>query len=120
MPADLIVLNAKIYTMDPARPVAAGLAIRDRKFLAVGGAAELEGLRGPQTQVIDLNGRTVLPGLCDAHIHFSGYALAGQNNAGGAVAARARLEPGFMARPPLSHPPRPGRSDAAAPRFAAR
>jgi hypothetical protein len=75
MPADLIITNAKIYTMDPARPIASGLAIRDRKFLAVGDATELAGVDGPQTRVIDLGGQSILPGLCDSHIHFSGYAL---------------------------------------------
>jgi predicted amidohydrolase YtcJ len=75
MPADLIVMNAQIYTMDQTRPTAAALAVRDGKFLAVGDPTGLEGLRGPNTQVIDLRGQAVLPGLCDAHIHFSQYAL---------------------------------------------
>lgn len=74
MPADLIVTNAKIYTMDPARPEASALAVRDGRFLAVGQAQEMEALRGPRTRVLDLGGQPVLPGLCDAHIHFSGYA----------------------------------------------
>jgi predicted amidohydrolase YtcJ len=61
--------------MDPHQPLASALAVRDGKFLAVGQAGDLETLAGPQTQVIDLKGQTVLPGLCDAHIHFSSYAL---------------------------------------------
>ncbi|MEZ4869749.1 MAG: amidohydrolase [Caldilineaceae bacterium] len=75
MPADLIVTNATIYTMDPACPVANALAVRDHKFLAVGDPATVTALRGPQTQVLDLAGASVLPGLCDAHIHFTHYAL---------------------------------------------
>jgi predicted amidohydrolase YtcJ len=75
MPADLIVLNAHIHTLDPSCPHATALAVRDGRFLAVGQDAEVTELRGPETRVIDLNGRSVLPGLCDAHIHFTAYAL---------------------------------------------
>jgi len=75
MSADLIVTNAKIYTMDPAHPTAEAFAVRDGKFLAVGAAAELEAYRSPNTEVRDLGGASVLPGLCDAHIHFTYYAL---------------------------------------------
>lgn len=75
MSADLIITNATIYTMDPALPTAEAFAIRDGKFLAVGSAAEVDIHRGPQTEVLDLNGAPVLPGLCDAHIHFTHYAL---------------------------------------------
>ncbi len=75
MSADLIITNATVYTMDPNQPTAAAFAVRDGKFLAVGRAAEMESHRGPQTQVLDLQGAPVLPGLCDAHIHFTYYAL---------------------------------------------
>lgn len=75
MPADLIITNAAVYTMDPNQPTATAFAVRDGKFLAVGAAAEIDSLRGPQTQVLDLEGAPVLPGLCDAHIHFTHYAL---------------------------------------------
>lgn len=75
MSADLIITNATIYTMNAAQPNAAAFAVRDGKFLAVGDAAALDALRGPHTQVLDLNGAPVLPGLCDAHIHFTHYAL---------------------------------------------
>jgi len=75
MPADIIVTNATIYTVDPAQPTAEALAIRDGKFLAVGRTAEIEAHRGPQTRILDLGGQTVLPGLCDAHIHFTYYAV---------------------------------------------
>jgi len=75
MSADLIITNAQIYTMDPAQPTAEAFAVRDGKFLAVGSAAEIDAQRGPKTEVIDLQGASVLPGLCDAHIHFTHYAL---------------------------------------------
>ncbi|MCB0110107.1 MAG: amidohydrolase, partial [Caldilineaceae bacterium] len=75
MTADLIITNATIYTMDPAQPTAEAFAIRDGKFLAVGAAPDIDAHRGPQTKVVDLRGAPVLPGLCDAHIHFTHYAL---------------------------------------------
>jgi predicted amidohydrolase YtcJ len=75
MSADLIITNATIYTADPAQPTARALAVRDSKFLAVGDATTIDALRGPQTSVIDLAGAPVLPGLCDAHLHFTHYAL---------------------------------------------
>ncbi len=75
MSADLLITNATIYTMDPAQPTAEAFAVRDGKFLAVGSSAEIESHRGPNTEVIDLQGAPVLPGLTDAHIHFTHYAL---------------------------------------------
>jgi predicted amidohydrolase YtcJ len=75
MSADLIVTNATIYTMDPTQPTATACAVRDGKFLAVGSAAEIAAHRGPNTEMLDLQGAPVLPGLTDAHIHFTYYAL---------------------------------------------
>jgi len=75
MSADLIITNATVYTMDPQHPTATAFAIRDGKFLAVGNAEAMAAHRGPQTQVLDLQGSPVLPGLIDAHIHFTHYAL---------------------------------------------
>ena len=75
MPADLIITKANIYTADPSHPHATSLAVRDGKFLVVGNEAEVEAVRGPQTRVLDLAGKLILPGLCDAHIHFTNYAL---------------------------------------------
>jgi hypothetical protein len=68
-PAEVIVVNGRIATMDPARPAAAAAAIRDGRFLAVGDDREVLAHRGPGTRVIDLRGRTVIPGLNDSHIH---------------------------------------------------
>lgn len=75
MPADLVVTNAQVYTMDPDRPTAEAFAVRAGKFLQVGPMAEIEALIGPHTKVINLKGAPVLPGLTDAHIHFTHYAL---------------------------------------------
>ncbi|MCR9255300.1 MAG: amidohydrolase [Alphaproteobacteria bacterium] len=67
--ADLILLNARITTMDPQRPEASALAIKDGRFVAVGGEADVRGLQGPFTQVIDGKGKRVIPGLIDSHTH---------------------------------------------------
>jgi predicted amidohydrolase YtcJ len=68
-PADTVLLNGKLVTLDAARPRAEAIAIRDGRILAVGGSADIEGLAGPATRRIDLAGRTVIPGLIDSHIH---------------------------------------------------
>jgi len=69
-PADVIITNAKIATQDMDRSFAAALAIKDDKFIAVGTVAEVMAHRGPRTTVIDANGRTVIPGLNDSHLHL--------------------------------------------------
>ncbi|HTR89139.1 MAG TPA: amidohydrolase family protein, partial [Solirubrobacteraceae bacterium] len=68
--AELIVRRGQILTMDPRAPFAEALALGGGRVLAVGSEAELEGLRGTTTRVIDAAGATVLPGLIDAHGHF--------------------------------------------------
>src|SRR5882762_1695552 len=69
-PADTILINGRIATLAPRAPAASALAIRGGNIAAVGSAADIEGLRGPDTQVIDAGGRTVIPGLNDGHTHF--------------------------------------------------
>jgi predicted amidohydrolase YtcJ len=66
---DHLLLNGNLVTMDPRRPRAEAVALRDGKFLAVGSTDEMAALAGNRTTVTDLGGRTVLPGLIDAHIH---------------------------------------------------
>jgi len=68
-PADLLVTNARVHTLDERQPRAEAFAVRDGRFVAVGGAAELAGWRGPRTRVIDAGGATVIPGLNDSHAH---------------------------------------------------
>jgi len=69
--ANLIIKNAKIITVDPKKPIAWGVAIRDGCFLALlDDNGDLEGLVGPETYVIDAHQRTVIPGLNDSHIHI--------------------------------------------------
>ncbi|MEO1001219.1 MAG: amidohydrolase family protein, partial [Pseudomonadota bacterium] len=67
--ADLVLLNGRVTTMDPARPEASALAIRDGVFVAVGGEDAVRPLIGPFTQVIDARGQRVIPGLNDSHTH---------------------------------------------------
>ncbi|HEX8399981.1 MAG TPA: amidohydrolase [Pyrinomonadaceae bacterium] len=67
--ADLIVFNAKIATQDERRQFAAALAIKDGKFICVGREREAMRFKGDETQVIDANKRTIIPGLNDSHTH---------------------------------------------------
>lgn len=73
--ADLVVTNARILTMDPARPAAEALAVRGDRIVAVGSAQDVEGLRGPGTRGVDAGGRVVLPGFIDAHTHLVQYGM---------------------------------------------
>jgi predicted amidohydrolase YtcJ len=68
--ADKILLNGKIVTVDDRFSIAEALAVRGQRVVAVGSNAEIERLRGASTQVIDLQGRTVIPGLIDNHSHW--------------------------------------------------
>jgi predicted amidohydrolase YtcJ len=67
--ADTIVTNAKIATMDPARPQASAVAVRNGEFVAVGTEEEVMTSRGPTTRIIDAKGHTMIPGLHDSHLH---------------------------------------------------
>lgn len=71
-PADLIVTNARIYTVDDAHPFVSALAVRQGKVQFVGSVREALHLRGPSTRVLDAAGRTVVPGIVDAHAHLFG------------------------------------------------
>ena len=68
--APLILFNGCFHTVDRENPQASAVAIQDGKFLAVGDADEVMRHRTPGSQVIDLNGRTVIPGLNDSHLHL--------------------------------------------------
>ncbi|HYO47420.1 MAG TPA: amidohydrolase family protein [Gemmatimonadota bacterium] len=74
--ADLIVINAVIYTMDVGVPTAEALAIQGGHVVAVGDTGSIARFRGPGTQVIDAGGKVVLPGLIDAHAHVMGLGRA--------------------------------------------
>ncbi|MCO7593810.1 MULTISPECIES: amidohydrolase [Pseudomonas] len=70
MTADLILFNGRLHTVDPEKPSATAVAIKDGRFIAVGSDAEAMALRGAATRTIDLNRRTVVPGLNDSHLHL--------------------------------------------------
>ena len=67
--ADLVLLNGQVATVDSADSVQQALAIQGDHFVAVGSSDAIAGWIGPDTRVIDVGGRTVLPGLIDSHIH---------------------------------------------------
>jgi len=69
MDAELILVNGRIRTLGKGKPEVSAMAIRDGRFLVVGTDAEVMAIRGNGTQVIDLKGRTVIPGLNDSHTH---------------------------------------------------
>ena len=69
-PADTLLVNGRIATLDKRNSMASALAIRGDSIAGVGSEADLAHLKGPNTNVIDLAGRTVIPGLNDAHTHF--------------------------------------------------
>ncbi len=67
--ADMILLNGKIRTVDAAFATAEAVAIRDGRFIAVGDSESVGLHAGPDTEILDLGGRTAIPGLIDSHIH---------------------------------------------------
>lgn len=73
--ADLIMVDGDVLTVDADFSVARAVAVRDGRILAVGGNAEIEALAGPRTRVIDLAGRTVLPGINDSHLRGATWGL---------------------------------------------
>ena len=66
---DVIYYNGRIATLDPARPAASAVAVKDGKFEAVGASDDIRALAASGTRSIDLKGRFVVPGLIDAHTH---------------------------------------------------
>ncbi|HXJ38829.1 MAG TPA: amidohydrolase, partial [Bryobacteraceae bacterium] len=68
--ADLVVINARIHTVDPKTPTATAMAVRDSRIVAIG--ADVSKFRGPATKIIDAKGATVIPGLIDSHGHVAG------------------------------------------------
>jgi predicted amidohydrolase YtcJ len=73
--AELALINGKIITVDSQDSVAEALAVRGGKIIRVGDNNVVEGLMGSGTTVVDLKGKTVLPGFIDSHVHASGAGL---------------------------------------------
>jgi predicted amidohydrolase YtcJ len=76
-PPDVIYVNGNIHTLDAGRPRAEALGVAGDRIVAVGSNAEVRKLVQPQTKVRDLGGRTVLPGLIDAHCHVASLGMFG-------------------------------------------
>ncbi|HVO82267.1 MAG TPA: amidohydrolase family protein [Terriglobales bacterium] len=68
--ADLIIINAKVWTVDKSHPTAQAVAVLGDRIVAVGSNADIEAWRGPSTHVMDAGGKLFLPGFNDAHVHF--------------------------------------------------
>jgi predicted amidohydrolase YtcJ len=65
-----VVVGGKIWTENPKQPTAEAIAVSGSQILAVGDTRTILGMAGPSTRVIDVQGRRVLPGFNDAHVHF--------------------------------------------------
>src|SRR4030095_16729792 len=78
---DLLLVNGKVYTADPAHPWAEAVAIAGDRIAAVGTTADVRRLAGPRTRVVDLGGAFACPGFNDAHVHIdsTGALLTGAN-----------------------------------------
>ena len=76
---DLIVLNARIYTVDNARPMASALAVKDGRIVFIGSDSEARVLGRNNARIVDLKGHTVIPGMVDAHAHLLGLATSLRN-----------------------------------------
>ena len=94
-PADLVVRGGVIHTVDARNLIAEALAVRDGRFVFVGGAREVERWVGDATDVVELDGRAVIPGLIDGHVHLeSGLSLIRGVDLTGIAARAAELGPG--------------------------
>ncbi len=94
--ADMIVTNARIYTVNPHQPWVEAMAVRGGKILAAGDKQTIEAYQGKTTKVIDAHGRLVLPGFTDCHIHFMdgslGLTRVDLNDAGSAAEIQKRVK----------------------------
>lgn len=98
---DLAITNTRIFTGDAGRPWAEALWIRDDRIVKVGGNAEVRAACTRTTEVIELPGRLITPGLVDAHTHFLHFGLTAQmvdlRGLSSLSACRARID---RPRPP--------------------
>ena len=74
MEIDLVLYNGHVYTLDPAKPECSAVAISGNKIVDTGTDAAVMALSNNQGRKIDLNGRCIIPGRVDTHLHFASYA----------------------------------------------
>jgi predicted amidohydrolase YtcJ len=79
VPADMVLINGKVVTVETAQPEAQAVAIAGDKIAAVGSTGDIKRHVGPNTQVIDLKGQLVIPGFIEGHGHFTGVGQAQLN-----------------------------------------
>lgn len=72
---DLVLVNGKVLTLDDRSTVTEAVAVADGKIVATGSSASMKSLAGARTRVLDLSGKTVIPGLIDTHAHFKAAGL---------------------------------------------
>ena len=72
---ELVVVNAKVFTMERTQPVAQAFAVSAGRFVAIGTSAEMRSLVGKRTQIIDAKGMSIVPGFIDTHNHAGGTTL---------------------------------------------
>src|SRR5438128_12152498 len=68
--ADLIITNAKVWTVDKSNPAAQAVAVLGDRIVSVGSNSDVNNWRGPNTRVIDAEGKLLLPAFNDSHVHF--------------------------------------------------
>src|SRR5260370_33254636 len=97
----ILFLNGNIYTMDAARPRAQAMAIDsiNGRIVAVGDNDEVRRVGGLHTELVDLRGKTVLPGFIDAHIHLLSYAYRAHHIDAGACASEDEVAAPRSQRP---------------------
>jgi predicted amidohydrolase YtcJ len=69
----LVLIGGNVLTMNPAQPRAEAVAVKDDRIVKVGTNEEISQLAGKNTKVIHLNGKTVVPGFIDTHIHVADF-----------------------------------------------
>ncbi|MEM9919629.1 MAG: amidohydrolase [Bacteroidota bacterium] len=77
--ADMVIINAEVYTIDPNKPQAEAIAIKDGRLLKVGTRQEVNAFLGAESQVLDAQGAFVMPGFIEGHGHFSGLGFSQLN-----------------------------------------
>lgn len=103
-PADLILAHGKIVTLDAKESTASSMAVRAGRIIAIGRDEEIAALRGPQTKVIELKGRMVLPGFIESHCHSIGAARDAVDNTYAELRSIAEMQDWIRQRAKASPP----------------